>query len=100
MATSSGQRPDQQEQQRKSLFERIQAALEEAAACGLRLVMAGNTVSDATAAAEAADDGPDPTQWTPEQALRHVGDAATADTILEVSFQAILPALSGWSVVT
>jgi hypothetical protein len=85
MATSGQQqRPDQQEQQRKSLLERAQAVGREAAACGLRLVMAGNTVSDATAVAEAADGGPDPTQWTPEQALRHVGDVATADTILAV----------------
>jgi hypothetical protein len=85
MTTGSGQqqRPDQ-EQQRKGILERIQAALGEAAACGLRLVMAGNSVSDATAVAEGADGGPDPAQWTPEQALRHVGDAATADTILEV----------------
>jgi hypothetical protein len=89
MATSSGrqQQPDPQEQQRKSLLERAQAAVREAAACGLRLVMAGNTVSDATAVAEGADGGPDPTQWTPEQALRHVCDAATADTILEVRKQ-------------
>jgi hypothetical protein len=86
---------DEQEQQ-LHLLAQLQSLSQSATNSGRRLVMAGNTVGDATALAGAAYGGPDSTKWIPEQALRHLGDVATADTILEVSSTNLSALLALW----